>query len=462
MRKDRVGTLVSAVLAGIVLLACSAAAREMAFAVQSFRAELDRIEASSSWPGFAPAVVPAAVFDGANTYLFDHPRPPRDFKPIEGTDRIRVFEGRYSGLDANASIRIGETWVATCLARTAGGGGRGQAFTMRALAEIILQEKFQVFLARRHPDWVPDPALLLIYPPDTDRTLTLRRFELAAFRRAVEAGADEDAAAWAAEGLKLRAQRLGLLGAGTARYERNLERFEGIAEFLKCASGGGPNAPGRSGNGDGEADGEGIAECSIRAGCMIAGLLERFAPGWKERLESGSIDDIEAELAKALSPFPPKRTFSIADLIEIRSKAEEDLAAQKTRRDVLFQEFLSRPGYRIEIITEGDPLRPVSFSYDALVRMTDNESLHRGALAFKNGSATLEVRSGALSVHRGTPGAVRILATGFATKPSVVRGRSQAKDITVIKAEGLTLVCRDVKVSERGMALTVVLPGPPR
>jgi len=452
----------AAVLTGLLALAGAAEARDIVFAVQSLRAELDRIEASSSWPGFEPGAVPAAIFDGSKTYLFDHPQPPLDFKPLEGHDRVRVFEGRYGGVDNNDRIRIGETWVAACLARPAGGAGSGQAFTMRALAEIILQEKFQVFLARRHPDWVPDPALLLIYPPDTDRSLTLRRFELAAFQRAVEAEADEDAASWAAEGLRLRSQRLGLLDGKSARYERNLERFEGIAEFLKCADVGGPPPSDRSEDGTGRTAGDGPPGCSIRAGCLIARLLERFAPGWKGRLESGVIDDLESELAKALSSFPPKRAFSMADLIEIRQKAEEDLLAQASRRSDLLQKFLARPGYRIEIISEADPLRPISFDYDALVRLTDKESLHRGPLAFKNGSATIEVRSGALSVHRGTSGAVRVLATGFATKPSVVRGRSQAKDITVIKAEGLILVCRDVKVTESGTALTVVLPGPPR
>jgi hypothetical protein len=462
MRKDRVAARGTAVLAGILVLSGAAAGRDIIFAAASFRAELDRIEASSSWPGFAPDAVPAAVFDGSKTYLFDHPQPPRDFRPLEGTDRIRVFEGRYGGVESNASVRIGETWVATCLARPAGGAASGQAFTMRALAEIILQEKFQVFLARRHPDWVPDPAFILVYPPDTDRTLTLRRFELVAFRRALEAEAAEDAASWAAEGLRLRAQRLGLLDEKAARYERNVERFDGIAEFLKCAAAGGPARLSSSPNAAEDSGGDDLPGCSIRAGYLIARLLERFVPGWKERLESGALEGLEDELTKALSSFPPKRTFSITDLIEIRRSSEDDLAAQAAEREARFQEFLSRPGYRIEIIAEQDPLRPVSLDSNALLRLAANESLHRGALAFKNSSSAVDIRSGALSVHRGTPGAVRILATGFATRPTIFRGRSRARDLTVVKAEGLTLVCRDVKISEKGTALTVILPGPPR
>ncbi|MBN2207237.1 MAG: hypothetical protein JW742_07520 [Candidatus Aminicenantes bacterium] len=422
-----------------------------------------RIEASSSWPGFAPDAVPAAVFDGAKTYLFDHPRPPLDFKPIEGSDRVRVFEGRYGGVDAKAKVRIGETWVAACrTARPVGDPGSGQAFTMRALAEVILQQKFQIFLARRHPDWVPDPAHQLVYPPDNDRTLTLRRVELAALRRAVEAEADEDAASWAAEGLKHHVQRLGLLDAKTVRYERDLERFEGIAEFMKCAASGGPAARLADVIAAEPAGGDGVPEGCIRTGCLISYLLERFVPDWKERLDSGAIDDLERELAGAIAAYPPKPTFSITELIKIRRKAEDDLAARNAARDSLFQEFLTRAGYRVEIITEEDPLRPVSIDCGGLVRLTANESLHRGPLTFKNDSATLEILGGALSVHRGTPGAVRVLATGLADKPAIVKGRGRNQGVIVLRTEGWTLIGRGFKVIESGTALTVILPGPPR
>lgn len=463
MRRNRAGAIRTAVLAGAFLAGQVLAARDVIFAPQSLRTELDRVEAASSWPGFNPDAVPAAVFDGAKTYLFDHPRPPRDFKPLEGDEGIRVFEGRYSGIDAGPKLRIGETWVAACLAaRAPRSPGQGQAFTMRALAEIILQQKFQIFLARRHPDWVPDPALRLTCPTDDERSLTLRRLELAALRRAVEAGAEAEAASWAAEGLKHRSQRLGLLDAGTARYERSLERFEGIAEFIKCAAAGAPADREASGGDANDEGGDGASRCSVRAGCLIACLLERFVPDWKERLESGAPDDIEAELARAVASYPPKPTFSTAELIEIRRRAEEDLAARAAERTALFREFLSRPGFRVEVIAEDDPLRPVAFDYDGLVRLTDNESIHRGPLTFKNDTATLEVRGGALSVHRGTPGAVRILATGLAQKPAILKGSARTRGVTVIKAGGLTLTGRNIKVFKSGEALTVVLSGPPR
>lgn len=456
-RQDRrCRAMILAVLGCLLARAGVAAGANNIFAVLSFMSELDRIESASLWPGFDPAAVPAAVFDGSRTYLFDHPRPPDAFRPLEGAGRVSVFEGQYGGVKDNDRLRIGETWVATCLARPSLGAGSEKAFSAGELAEIILEEKFQIFLARRHPDWQPDPTLLLIYPRDTDRSLTLRRCEMEAFRRAVEAEADEDAASWAAEGLRVRSQRLGLLDENTARYERNLERFEGIADFLRCAARRRPIAFLPESCPDDLSDVE-IPDCGSRAGCMIAFLLDRFSPDWKGRMEAGAYEYLETELESALRVFPPKRTFSIADLVEIRQKAEDDILRQSAERTELLQRFLARPGFRVEIIAGNEPLKPLSFDEAGLVRMSDGESFHRGPLSLKSSTANLEIRTEALTVHRGSPAVSRLLLTGFAAKPSVLRGRSGTKEIVVVKAQGLTLVCRNVKVLEKGTALTILL-----
>jgi len=447
--------LILAVL-GCLLAWAGVTAGTNSFAVLSFMSELDRVESSSLWPGFDPDAVPAAVFDGAKTYLFDHPRPPDAFRPLEGAGRVSVYEGQYGGVNDNDRLRIGETWVATCLARPSRGAGSDKAFSAGELAEIILEEKFQIFLARRHPDWQPDPTLLLTYPRDTDRSLTLRRCEMEAFRRAVEAEADEVAASWAVEGLKVRSQRLGLLDENMARYERNLERFEGLADFLRCAGRRRPIAL-LPESGPDHLSEVGVPECGSRVGCMIAYLLERFSPDWKGRMEAGAFEYLETELESALRSFPPKRTFSIADLVEIRQKAEDDILRQDAERTELFQRFLARPGYRVEIIAGDEPLKPVSFDEAGLVRMSDSESFHRGPLTLKSSTANLEIRTEALTVHRGSPAVSRLLLTGFAAKPSVLRGRSGTKEIVVVKSQGLTLVCRNVKVFEKGTALTIIL-----
>jgi hypothetical protein len=124
-KKDRFmrrRTVILAVL-GCLLAWAGVTAGSNSFAVLSFMSELDRVESSSLWPGFNPDVVPAAVFDGSKTYLFDHPRPPDAFRPLEGAGRVSVYEGQYGGFKNNEKLRIGETWVATCLARPSRGAG---------------------------------------------------------------------------------------------------------------------------------------------------------------------------------------------------------------------------------------------------------------------------------------------------------------------------------------------------
>jgi len=57
--------------------------------------EVRRLEAAPLWPGFEPAGIPVALFDGLNTFLFNFPHQPQGFLPLEGRPGALFLKGRH-------------------------------------------------------------------------------------------------------------------------------------------------------------------------------------------------------------------------------------------------------------------------------------------------------------------------------------------------------------------------------
>ena len=69
-------------LAALLLLVALATGQQPPNVVEVFR-EFDRIAAQPLWPGFEPRGIAVEVYDGANTYLYHHPKPPEGFVPLD-------------------------------------------------------------------------------------------------------------------------------------------------------------------------------------------------------------------------------------------------------------------------------------------------------------------------------------------------------------------------------------------
>ena len=76
-------------VATFLLLVSLAAAQQPPSMVEVFR-EFDRIGAQPLWPGFEPRAIPVEVFDGTNTYLYHHPKPPEGFRALPGAPGVFV------------------------------------------------------------------------------------------------------------------------------------------------------------------------------------------------------------------------------------------------------------------------------------------------------------------------------------------------------------------------------------
>jgi hypothetical protein len=70
-------------------------------------AEVRRLDSRALWPGFDPSKVPLAIFDGEKTFLFRHPHPPPEFRPVADRPETAIAPGRHALVRANTSISLG-------------------------------------------------------------------------------------------------------------------------------------------------------------------------------------------------------------------------------------------------------------------------------------------------------------------------------------------------------------------
>ena len=247
---------------------------------------------------------------------------------------------------------------------------------------------FHVFQKLRHPDWRPNEAILFDYPYDSAERLALRRLEVAAFLRALRAPGVEETTQWAFVGLRYREKRLSLLGSTRRAYEDELQRFEGLGDYVEKRS--------RGSGLDSEARYQDFSPGAVRdlgylEGRWIAGLLDRLDPGWKDAMEAGRFPYLARHLAQVCEgastvEFPGGE----ADLI--RAKAHRDFLTWKAEGQALKSEIENRPGHQVIVDAGERPLRLSMFLATHTRALTSGELLHRRLLAVRNEMGSVRIR----------------------------------------------------------------------
>ncbi len=260
--------------------------------VVAVMAEVDRLAAPALWPGFDPRNAPVAIFDGRQTWLFHHPRPPATFSAASGMPGVSTAAGRLPAIVADGVTAVAGVPTATVVLDT------GAGTTPLERAALVIRAVFLLFVRERHPGWLANQNDLAAYPVKDVGALSLRLLETVALRRALAARSEEEGASWASAALALRRARFERVGAVAAAYERATERSEGLAEYVRC-----------------DVDGTPITDAlpthdlpaeQVRAHCACSGraialLLDRFLPQWQAALESGDPRALDELLADALA-----------------------------------------------------------------------------------------------------------------------------------------------------------------
>ena len=418
----------------IVVAACGARPAVKATPTDAFEvmAVLDRLPVADLWPGFDPSLTPVAIYDGTSTWLFRHPSPPAGFVAERGALR---HPGRHEAVRANASATLGGVEVATLLL-----DGRRDAL---GAAGTVVHESFHVFQRRRHPGWVANELDYFTTPFDDVEVLTLRRAEAAGLDRSLDAGNEADRRCWAFAAVgRRKAREVRVVGSAT-NYERAVERFEGLAQYVEHKATGRPP----QGFTPEELPTEKVRERAYAAGEAWAVLLDDFSPGWRETVENGQDERLD-ELVAASVGERYRCQVTNEELDAWRAAAEAEIGALHARRAQRRKEIFGRDGWTLSVVAGAEPLWPQGFDPWNLSPLEGGELVHERWLKLGNRLGAIEVLdrpalTEAAGDHPLAEGVSRLTVTGLGEPVVREAGGKVTVEAAGVKGELAATVVRE-------------------
>jgi hypothetical protein len=400
----------------LVLLLATAAAQQppvgAAHVVEVFH-QFDRIGTQPLWPGFEPTTTAVEVYDGSNTYLDHHPKPPEGFTPVAGAPGVFIFPGQHDSVRANTGTELNGVPTATADI------SKSKA-TTREQAALLIHETFHVYEKTAHPKWAPNEAELFTYPFEDAEALYRRRAETAwlvdALQQTYPNQTLQSKTCVAELALKQRQGRFRLMSAGAAAYERGIELNEGLAQYVEYKSIGKP--PALTGQ---DFPLELIRQRGYATGQALAVLLDRFSPDWQKTIADTPLDEL---LTRSISKTGCQIGIPPAAQEKLRKEAAREIQELFTARTQRKQSFLAAPGWRIEIIAGKEPLWPQGFDPWNVQNLGNNDILHTRWAKLGNAAGAIEALdhpslTEGVGPHPLFNGAKRYLITGLAAPPSI-------------------------------------------
>ncbi len=398
------------------------------------------------WPGYEPGKMPVAIYDGHRTWLIRHPHPPAGFVPA-GSGWL-MMEGRLEAVTANSSADINGVMTATLMP--------AEGLDPATRAATMIHECFHVYQRKKHPSWVGNEAELFTYPAVDGEVLATRWKEEADLWSALRAGNDEFAKAYAKRAMVARAARFARVGEGATAYERGCELNEGLATLVEFRAAGrkafDTPLPPRIGA-------EHLRNERVYAiGPAFGELLDRFLPGWEERLNKGGIASLDAALSESvraadLSGLPPLDPGIRRDAIRAAAEAAKARASERST-------YLAQPGWSIEVVAApGRALQTERFDPWNVESLDPGFVLHIRYLRLGNGDGRVEMLdqrglTEAAGKHPLWDGVARFRVAGLAARPDLTRTKDGRWSL---KAKGIEGEFGNAQVAWIGKALTITL-----
>ena len=413
------------------------------------------------WPGFDPLSVPLAIYDGQQTWLYRHPRPPAGFATVVGSvPAARAYQGRFPAVTSNSNAEIGGVMTATLLAD----GPSGQR-PPAELAATAIHEAFHVYQRSHHPGWSGNEGDLLVYPVTNPDLLAARRLESAALQRALANVENAGAVCWTRVALSYRRERFAALDSVFVAYERLTELNEGLAAYVQLRAGGGtlvaiPAA---------EFPAEAVRLRAYSIGPALAVLLDRLSPGWQQALEANDRQSLDGLLDAAVTgPGAPAAALCAFTPVEIAARKREariDAAEVTAGWGERQRAFEVKDGWRVVIQSApGQPLWPQGFDPLNIDRV-DGGLIHTRFLKLRNGAgqmtaleedgADIEARTEGVGPHPLFNG-VSWVEVVLSVRPTAESDRNHL----VIRGPGFSADFTNATYSVSGQQYLVQLNGP--
>jgi hypothetical protein len=356
---------------------------------EAFLEHWTRLNTKDYFPGFAPGIVPVMVFDGARTFLFGAADVPAGF-----TARGDWFEhpGRFDAVTANTDLN-------------------GMALVMNGdpleAAIIATHEAFHVFHGAHFPHWGANELSALTYPVTDAVALHLRRLETIALHRAVT---DTDAG-WAHTALEYRRERFARIGSDAARFEQDLERFEGLAFYVELDARGLPHRLPLE-----DFPTEAVRFRAYATGQVLARLLETWRPDFAAEVEHAYLDD---SLRATLETMGVDARTLEPDLVQRElERTQTETAALEADRERARAEFRSS-GAPLLVLESAASLQPQGFDPMNLRVLGVDELLHSRFLRLGNTNGHVQTL-GVPALTQGSIFALRYLEIALQAAPDVL------------------------------------------
>ena len=433
-------------LIAILLLLSPASAQQAPRALEVLK-KFDEISRQPLWPGFEPQKIAVELYDGTDTYLFHHPKPPEGFAPVPGSPGVYVFHGQHDSVRANTGTELNGVPTATADISKSNA-------TLAEQAALLIHESFHVYEKQAHPKWAANEAELFVYPFDNAGALALRRLETDALVRALNARTDRDLRCWSEAAMRTRLQRYGKMPAGSAAYERGIELNEGLAQYVEYKA-----ARKRAALTTDAFPVELIRQRGYATGQALALLLDRFVGArWKDEGDTPLDQRLHEYFER--DPQVPRKTCSLPDELTQKetTRAQADVAQLVAARTQRKQDFLAASGWRLEIVAGAEPLWPQGFDPWNVQNLGDNDILHTRWMKVGNKSGALEVMNHASMTEGVGPhplfnGAKRLVVTGLGPISLNDKDGKVAIDSDAVKG-----TFAGASVTQQGKTVTVKLP----
>jgi len=293
------------------------------------------------------------------------------------------------------------------------------------MAGIIIHEQFHVFQRTHHPHWRQNDGVLLRYPDETAEALLQRRMEKEAFKKAVVSDGQKEMAGWAKLALQYREERLGRLASQFILYEKELQRTEGLSDYIeRVARGLDPlNASNIT---------KGIAPAGVRdlgyvEGRWIAMILDELRPDWKSIVEKDDSLYLEDILKTVVNELPyTKKAFGRREIDTIRSTSDHDFVNWQIRKKEEIDKYSDEPGYRIEVNSSANPFTIRIFEPLEMEILDDGGVYHRLVFSAGNESGSLRIMDHpCLTWFDNSLRVTRLLINGLKQAPEIIEGEKK-------------------------------------
>ena len=431
--------------------------------VFAFVRALEDAGARQVWPGFHPAELPIALFDGQQTLLLRHPGPPSGFAPLPGRPGVFVMPGRHPAVVGNSTTEIGGVRTATVVATP--------AHDLDGSILACIEEAFHVFWLRRHTNYRPNEIARYAYPVKDLGNIQRLLAEDEALARALEAEELPRAAGWAEAAIRIRRERHIRLSDDDRAFEIGLEMMEGTANYAARVAVG-QRSEATAARLRSERPVDQIRWRFYDSGTAICLLLDRFQPEWKVRLDQ-ELGRTTADLLEAVMARRQVRpaAFSAVEILRFEERAARGIASLSARQQAVREDLLGRSGTRIvvEVAAEGEPLRVTRFDPINLLVLDGGEVVHPNYVTLTGPNGTIDLTNPAFArgSFAGTVALTRaagrhplragirmVTVAGLKGAPRVDRRDGRL----TLEAEGVRITLEDADLRAEGETLRISLP----